>query len=287
MEPLRVGVAQSLIHRRTLPDIPMMTLVRNNLIDNIRLRYPDSNIIMPAKRLKAGIKCCKIMELTAWLNVLPPRYRGIKVDTMVAQEQNLLVYTGRFLLDGETIRLPIYSHDDQPDIKKFHWLVLPYMRDHRHLKDSEAFVCLLIDEQDPGQKIIKCSFEILAREPGRTKRFFKRIAISQSYHGPASTKPKVRDYSVLWIAPGIEVMKKVPELYSFMEEQQQYLISEIEKKLRRLLVVRHEVLSAEPDHPTVAERNLAFESLQTFFAQFDEKAVSPAMEDEKNFSYKV
>lgn len=107
---------------------------------------------------------------------------------MVAQEQNLLVYTGRFLLEGETIKLPIYSHDDQPDIKKLHWLVLPYMRDHRHLKDSEAFICLLIDEQDPGQKVIKCSFEILAREPGRTKRFFKRIAISQSYHGPASTK---------------------------------------------------------------------------------------------------
>ena len=100
-------------------------------------------------------------------------------------------------------------------------------------------------------------------------------------------RPKVRDYSVLWIAPGIEVMEKVPELQSFMEEQQQYLISEIEKKLRRLLVIRHQVLSAEPDHPTVAERNAAFESLKTFFAQFDEKAASSTVEAENNFNYKV
>ena len=107
---------------------------------------------------------------------------------MVAQEQNLLVYTGRFLLEGETFKLPLYAHDEQEQIKKFHWLILPYMRDHRHLKDSEAFICLLVDEHDPLKKIIKCAFEIISREPSFCRRLMKRIAITQSYHGPASTK---------------------------------------------------------------------------------------------------
>ncbi|OQV18573.1 hypothetical protein BV898_07399 [Hypsibius exemplaris] len=144
---------------------------------------------------------------------------------MIAQEQNLLVYTGRFLLDEEIMKMPIHLENPQDDPLPFHWLVMPYVRDHRHLKDSEAFLCLLVDTTDPSKKVTKCAFEIFAREPHFCKRMIKQLALNWTYHGPESIKPKVRDYSVLWIAPGLEVMNKVPELFSFMEEQQQYLTS--------------------------------------------------------------
>lgn len=81
-------------------------------------------------------------------------------------------------------------------------------------------------------------------------------------------RPKVRDYNVRWIAPGLEVISKVSELHTFLQQQQLYLSAEIEKRVRKLEDVRLEMLAADPDQPSLSERNAAQDSLGAFFAEF-------------------
>ncbi|XP_055329034.1 uncharacterized protein LOC129581805 isoform X2 [Paramacrobiotus metropolitanus] len=255
MELLRSAIAQAMLTKKPIPDVPLLTLVRESLIEQIRVRFPETTGTVSTEPIQAN--CFGVVDFRAWLDCIPQRYRNIKIDKWIRQEENLLVYTGRFLVEKEVVRFPLEPPNEQKmPIGDYYWELSPYVRDHRELKDSDVYICKLIKRGNNGERTTKCAFEIFIIQPNAVKKMVQiaqreiRKSITGAGGQNPDEKPKVREYNVRWIAPGLEVVSKVTELYGYMQRQQLYLSSELEKRIRRLEDVRLEILAVSPDQPS-------------------------------------